>query len=81
MCFLFNGNHLCQLLRQISSAALDEFGLVSDICEWEGFVSAGLKVGRTGSGGFGSFRLVSASFGWFRVVPLFSNYQLEIRES
>ena len=62
MCFLFNGNHLpvYQLLRQILSAAAEEFGLVSVICEWEGLVSAGFKVGRTS---FGSFRLVSASFG------------------
>ena len=61
MCFLFNGNHLYQLLRQISSATVEESGLVSVICEWEGLVSADFKVGRTG-------------YGWFRVVLPFSNY-------
>ena len=49
----------------------EDCGLVSIICGWEGLVSAGFKVERTG---FGSFRLVSTSFEWFRVIPLFSNY-------
>ena len=64
-------------LRQISAAAFEECGLVSVICEWEGLVSADFKVGKTG---FGSFRLVSASFGWFQEVPLFSNYSLALAE-
>ena len=50
---------------QISSAAVEEFGLVSVICEWEGLVSAGFMVERTG---FGWFRLIPAGFRQFRVV-------------
>ena len=40
-------------------------GLFQLALRWEGLVS----------GGFGSFWLVSASFKWFRVVPLFSDYR------
>ena len=48
-------------------------GLVLIICEWEGLVSAGFKVGRTG---FGSFRHILAGFHWVRVILLFRNYLL-----
>ena len=47
----------------------DLFRLVSG---WEGLVSAGFTVGRTG---FGWFRVGRTGFGWFRLIPLFSNYQ------
>ena len=57
--------------KQILSVAVEEFGLVSVICEWEGLVSAGFKMGRTG---FGWFWLIPAGFRQFRVVPPFSNY-------
>ena len=77
MCFLFSRNHPYELQRQISSAAFEEYGLVSVICEWEGLVSAGLRWEGLVSGSFGSFRLVSASVGWFWEVTLFSNYQCQ----
>ena len=38
---------------------------------WKGLVSAGFRVGSTS---FRWFRPVSGHFGWFRVIPLFSNY-------
>ena len=47
------------------------FCLVSDSCPWEGLVSAGFRVGSTG---FRWFQPVLGRFGWFRVIPLFSNY-------
>ena len=37
----------------------EDCGLISIICEWEGLVSAGFKVGRAG---FGWFRLILAGF-------------------
>ena len=65
MCFLLNGNHPYQLLWQMSSAAVEECGLVSAIYEWEGLISAGFKVGRTG---FGWLWLIPDGFRYFRVV-------------
>ena len=47
------------------------FCLVSDSCARKELVSAGFRVGSTS---FRWFRPVSGRFGWFRVVPLFSNY-------
>ena len=41
----------------------------------EGLVSAGFKGERTG---FRVGRLVSCGFGWFRLVPLFSNYPIDL---
>ena len=58
----------CELYNIGITSTKEEPGLVSGgkgwfrlVSGWEGLVSAGFRVGRTG-------------FGWFRLVPLFSNY-------